>query len=99
MDDADRRGDIGAWPGADDLRADGELGLALEDVEGIDLVGVGVRLHALELGPEAELDHLELGQLGQDPVRSGPANELFAPVGAGDDAVHGGSVPYEHVFV
>jgi hypothetical protein len=32
-------------------------------------------------------------------VASGPANELFAPVGAGDDAVHGRSVPYEHLFV
>ena len=99
MDDADRRCDVRAAPAAEDLVADGELGLALEDVEGVDLVCVGVRLHALELGPEAELDHLELGQLGQDPVVSRPAHELFAPVRAGDDAVHGTSVPYEHLFV
>ena len=63
------------------------------------MVGVAVRLDSLEVGAEAELDHLEVGQLGQDPVVSGAASELFAPVGSGDDAVHGGSVPYEHLFV
>ncbi len=37
-----------------------ELGLALEHVERVDVVGVGVRVDALEVRPEGELEHLEL---------------------------------------
>ena len=99
VDDADRGCDVGARAGAHDLAPDGELGLAFEDVERVDLVDVAVRLDALEVGPEAELDHLELGHLGEDPVIPGPAGQLLAPVGACDDPFHGGSVPYEQVFV
>ena len=97
--DADGSGDVRARAGPDDLVADGELGLAFEDVERVDVIRVAVGRDALELRPEAELDRLELGQLGQDPVVPGPARDPFAPAGAGHDPVHGDSVPYEHLFV
>ncbi len=58
--------DEGAGPGADELVADRELELALEDVEGVRFVGVDVRLDRAELGIAGELDHLELGTLGLD---------------------------------
>ena len=55
----------------------------------VDLQRVGVRFDALEVGPEDELDHLELWQLGQDPVFLGPAADRLAALGADDDACHG----------
>ena len=84
--DSDRRGDVGAGTGLDDLAADDELGLAFEHVEGVDVVGVAVRRNALEVGTEGELDHLELRELGEDPMEAGSPGNLFAAVRAGDDA-------------
>ena len=55
-------------PGAHDRTVDGELGLALEDVERVDVVSVAVEVDACEVGTEAELEDLELGQLGKDAV-------------------------------
>ena len=49
-------------------RSHDELGFTSEDVEGVDVVRVAVGLDALEVRPEPKLDHLELGQLGEDPV-------------------------------
>ena len=82
VDDADRRGDVRAGAEANGLVSDDELGFALEYVEGVDLVGVAVRLDALEVRAEPEFDHFEVGQLGEDPVVAGPTRDLLAPVGA-----------------
>jgi hypothetical protein len=46
--------------GTDDLVAERELGLALENIEGIDVVSVGVWVDA-ESRAKAAIDHLELG--------------------------------------
>jgi hypothetical protein len=72
-----------ARAGANRLAFDLELGLALEDVEGVDVVCVGVRVDALEVRAEAEQERLQLGQLGEDAV---PANTLPL-AGADDDSV------------
>ena len=45
-----------------------ELDLALEHVERIGVVGVGVRVDALEVGPERELERLDVRQLGEDAM-------------------------------
>ncbi len=73
VDDADRGGDVRAAAGADGLAADSEFGFALEDVEGVDMVGVAVLVDARELWSEAQLDYLEFGQLGEDAVVAGAA--------------------------
>src|SRR5262249_18364822 len=67
---------------------DGELCLALEHVERVDLVVVRVRLDAFELLTEGELDHLELGELGEDPVAPAGAGDVLAAVRAVDDPWH-----------
>ncbi len=61
-----RSGDERAGADADGLVADRELELALEDVEGVELVGVDVRVDRPELWVARELDHLELVALGLD---------------------------------
>src|SRR5215813_1253686 len=45
-----------------------ELDLALEHVERIGVVGVGVRVDALEGGREGELESLDVRELGKDTV-------------------------------
>ena len=76
--------------GTERLGADHELRLAAEHVEGVHEVVVGVRADAFEVGPEAELDDLELGELAQDPmVPLGPLDELTAFGAERDDPVHG----------
>src|SRR6476619_4022325 len=45
-----------------------KLDLALEDVERIRVVGVGVRVDALEVGREGELERLDVRQLGEHAV-------------------------------
>ncbi len=76
VDDADRGGDVRAAAGADGLAADSEFGFALEDVEGVDMVGVAVLVDARELWSEAQLDYLEFGQLGEDAVVAGARASL-----------------------
>src|SRR3954466_10774013 len=49
-----------------------ELDLALEDVERVGVVGVGMRVHALEVGREGELERLDVRQLGEDTVSVPP---------------------------
>src|SRR3954471_7140520 len=55
-----------------------ELDLALEDVERVGVVGVGVRVDALEPRLEGELDHLEVRQLAQDTAAAEAAIEPLA---------------------
>ena len=62
--DRDERAGSGAVPFA----VPEELDLALEHVERVGVVGVGVRVDALELRPERELEHLEMRQLCEDAV-------------------------------
>src|SRR5437660_8219161 len=45
-----------------------ELDLALEHIERVGVVGVGVRVDALELRPVRELERLDVRQLGEDAV-------------------------------
>src|SRR2546430_1585416 len=45
-----------------------ELELALEHVERVGVVGVGVRVDALEVRPVRELERLDVRQLGEDAV-------------------------------
>jgi len=84
--DADRRRDPRPRAGTDDGVVDGELGLALEDVEGIDVVHMPVEVDALEVGAEAELEDRELGQLGEHAVFPYP----LALSGLEDDSVRHG---------
>ena len=74
--------DEGAWAGADSVVTDRELELPLEDVEGIDLVGVDVGIHRAELGVTQELDHFELGALGLDEEVAMLAGDRLALAGA-----------------
>ena len=49
---------------------------------------MAVRLDALEVRPELQLDHLELGKLGENAVVARAARDRFAIVGTDEDAVH-----------
>src|SRR5437763_16582488 len=52
-----------------------ELDLALEHIERVGVIGVGVRIDALEVRPERELEHFEVRQLREDTV---PIRRPFA---------------------
>jgi hypothetical protein len=54
-----RYGDPRSSAGPDDILSKGELSLAFEHIEGIDVVPMCVCLHA-ESRPEAGIDYLEL---------------------------------------
>jgi hypothetical protein len=58
-----------------------------------------MRVDALEVRAEAELDHLELGQLGEDAVGAQASGDTLASIWVVSDGFHPRSVPYEHVFV
>ena len=67
-----------------------KLGLALEHIERVDVVVVGMRINSVELRAKAELDDLELCKLPENPVMSLSAHDLFPAVRAErDDGVHG----------
>src|SRR5205085_12266350 len=55
VDRSRRRGEEGAWPDDARLVADAELDLTFENVEGVDVVCVGVRVDALELRLEGHV--------------------------------------------
>src|SRR4029078_3233840 len=55
-----------AGPRAVPLAALEELDLALEHVERVGVVGVGVRIDTLEVGGEGELERLDVRQLGEN---------------------------------
>jgi hypothetical protein len=91
---ADGSGDVRPRTGSYNLGAERELGLTLQHVEGIDVVGVAVQVDSLEVRPEAQLDDLELGKFGQDAVmpltrgtRSPPPGSMTIPPIAG--SMHG----------
>jgi hypothetical protein len=86
---ADRSGEVGARTGAYNLGAERELGLTLQHVEGIDVVGVAVQVDPLEVRPEAQLDDLELGKFGQDAVLLLTPRNALAAARLDDDPVHG----------
>src|SRR5438876_3656805 len=66
--DARRRREERAGTGAVPCVVEEELDLALEHVEGVGVVGVSVRIDALEIRPVRELERLDLRQLGEDSV-------------------------------
>ena len=76
--DAGRRGDERAWPAEERPAVDGELDLALEDVERVGVVGVRVQLRPLELPVEVELEDREVGQIGLDERRARAARQPLA---------------------
>ena len=91
VDDARRGRHERARLGAEDLASDPEFRLAGEHVERVDEVGVRVRVDALEVGSEPELDRFELRELAQDPVvPCGALDVLAAFRPQGDDGVHAG---------
>src|SRR6476619_8004312 len=66
--DVRRHGEERARAAAVPVAVEEELDLALEHVERVNVVGVGVRVDALEVRPERELECLQLRQVGQDAV-------------------------------
>ena len=74
--------DEGAGAGSDGVVADRELELPLEDVEGVHLVGVDVRLDRPELGLARELDHLEFVAFGLDDEVAVLSGDRLALAGA-----------------
>jgi len=91
VDGADRSGDIRPGTGADGVVPDRELGLALEHVEGIDVVGMRVPVDSLEVRPEAQLDRFLLKiVVGYPPVAA--ELEMLALHEAGFDPEKGGAV-------
>ena len=92
VNDADWRGDVRSRASNYGPTADDELGLALEHVEGVDLVCVTVWFDAFEFGPEMELYHLELRQFGEDPMEARAALGLLALPRANGDSVHSPTV-------
>jgi len=76
--DGPRRGrDERARPGDARLVSDPELDLAVEHVEAVRVVGVRVRVDALEARAEGHVDRAELGKVAEDPVRTRLALERF----------------------
>src|SRR3954471_21057736 len=49
-----------------------ELDLALEDVERVGVIGVGVWIHAFEVSREREFERLDVRQLGENTVSVPP---------------------------
>ena len=82
MTDAGRRGEERAWAGAERLVTDGELDLALEDVERIGVVVVDVRLDGAEARLAPELENLGLVALVPDADLAPSTLELLALAGA-----------------
>ena len=79
---ARRSGDERAGADADGLVVDRELELALEDVEGVELVRMDVWVDRPELRVARELDHLELVALGLDDEVAVLARDRLALAGA-----------------
>ena len=88
---ARRRREQRSRPGANRVVADRELDLALEHVEGVDVVGVRVRVDR-EGVVELDLDDRQAGQVDPDHERAVVALETLAVAGPADDRVHRGIV-------
>ena len=74
--------DPGSGPGAPRFVADRELDLAFQDVEGVGVVRVDVRLDRPEARLAPELEHLELAALELDLELAQPTGKLLALAGA-----------------
>ena len=81
MLDVGRHREERAGPDAVPLAVLEELDLALEHVEGVGVVGVGVCADALEVGLVRELEHLDLRQLCEDAVPALADPLALAPAG------------------
>src|SRR5215470_12719236 len=57
-----------AGPDALPLAVPEELGLTLEQIERVGVIGVGVRVDAVEVRREDKLERLDVRQLGEDTV-------------------------------
>ena len=88
VSNTDWRGDVGSSASRYGPIANYELSLALEDVEGVDVVCVTVGLDAFKFRPEMELDHLELRQFGEDPMEARAAQGFLALAGGNGDSIH-----------
>ena len=82
MTDSGRRGEEHARARAERLVADGELELALEDVERVGVVVVDVRIDRPEPRLAPELENLDLVTLVPDADLTPRTLELLALVGA-----------------
>ena len=82
MTHAGRRSEEHAWAGAEGLISDGELDLALEDVERVGVVIVDVRLDRPEPRLAPELEDLGLVALVPDADLPPSTLELLALAGA-----------------
>jgi hypothetical protein len=87
VDGTARRGDEGSWACDARLVADPELDVAFEDVERVDVVGVGVRVDALELGLEGHVDGSQLRQVAEDPMRARLVHERLGLIRPGEDSL------------
>src|SRR6478736_6517491 len=66
--DVRRDGDERAGPAAMPSTVEEELDLAFEDVERIGVIGVGVRVDALEVGRERGVESLDIRKFGEDAM-------------------------------
>src|SRR5690242_1111695 len=73
--------------GSKHLVAERKLRLALEHIEGVGVIVMGVWFYG-EPGTEAQVYSLELGQLHKNPVVARAAPELFPFVGTNVDTRH-----------
>ena len=69
------------------LFADAELDLALEHVERVGVVGVGVWVDTLEVRHEGHVDCRELREVAEDPVDALAVVERLGVLGRGEDGI------------
>jgi len=85
--DVGRGRDEGSWAGDARLVPDEELDLPLEDVEAVRVVGVGMRVDALEGRAEGHVDRGQLWEVAEDPVRARFVLVRLCIAGGGEDGV------------
>jgi hypothetical protein len=78
-------------PSPDDVIAERELGLSVENIERINVVRVAVWVNA-ESRTKAGIDDLELRQVGEDSAGSAIMEDLLSLVGGDVDAGHRRSI-------
>ena len=87
VDAVGRSGEERARTGHTRLVADPELDLALERVEGVDVVGMAVRVDALEGGLKRHVDDGELREVAEDPVRPYLTVKGLGGLGGGEHGI------------
>ena len=80
--DSGRRCDPGSRACSSDLVADSEVDLAFEDIEGVGVILVDVRLDRPKARLAPELEHLELAALVLDAELAQSTGKLFPLAGA-----------------